>query len=161
MVGESDQKRVDSASRIIRVQPDSVYSAWTNPEALMSWLPPEGMRGRLDEFDLREGGTYRMTLTYTEADDQFMGKSSAHSDVVQGRFQHLVPNQLIVQLINFESKDPAFAGTMTMKWIFNRVPEGTEVKIECKDVPEGIRREDHITGLNESLKNLAHFVEKK
>jgi hypothetical protein len=36
----------------------------------------------------------------------------------------LIPDERIVQLIEFESKDPAFAGPMTIKWTLADVPPG-------------------------------------
>src|SRR5262245_5555859 len=56
--------RVDSASRIIHAAPDKIYRAHMDPHALVSWLPPEGMTGRIEQFEPRVGGTYRMVLTY-------------------------------------------------------------------------------------------------
>lgn len=129
-----------------------------NPKALVAWLPPEGMEGRIDVFDAREGGTYRMTLTYTDSDHP-IGKTSDNSDVAQGEFLELVPGKRIVQRIVFESEDPAFAGAMIMTWNLDEVPEGTEVTIVCENVPEGIRQEDHEEGMSSTLTNLAAFLE--
>jgi uncharacterized protein YndB with AHSA1/START domain len=119
------------------------------------------MKGHIFEFDAREGGAYRMALTYVEADHPAFGKTSEHVDIVQGRFLKLVPDERIVQLVEFESNDSAFAGEMTMTWILAAVPEGTEVTIVCENVPEGIRQEDHDVGLRASLDNLATYSLKK
>lgn len=58
-----------------------VYTALVEPQALVDWLPLQGMCGKLDHFDARPGGSYRMTLTYAEPPDAG-GKSSDDSDVV-------------------------------------------------------------------------------
>ena len=100
-----------------------------------------------------------MTLTYDHPEHGNPGKSSEHSDVVEAKFCELVPGQRIVQLVQFDSNDPAFAGEMVMEWAFDRVQDGTKVTIICENVPYGIRKEDHKTGLNASLDNLAAFVE--
>jgi uncharacterized protein YndB with AHSA1/START domain len=71
----------------------------------------------------------------------------------------LVPDERIVQLVEFESADPAFAGTMKMTWTLTPVPGGTEVAICCENVPEGVREEDHAAGMKSTLANLAAFVE--
>jgi hypothetical protein len=68
------------------------------------------MQGRIDSFDPREGGMYRMALTYEQPVHSVAGKTSQHSDVVRGRFLKLVADERIVQLVEFESEDPAFAG---------------------------------------------------
>jgi uncharacterized protein YndB with AHSA1/START domain len=87
------------------------------------------------------------------------GKTSAHADVVQGRFAELAPDERIVEHITFESDDPAFAGTMVLTTTFTPVPEGTEVTIRCENAPSGIKPSDHEVGINATLGNLAGFVE--
>ncbi len=150
--------RTDSASRVINASPHAIYRSFLDPSSLVSWLPPEGMRARFDVFEPRVGGGYRLTLTY-DTQEAARGKSSAHEDVVAATFAELVPDERVVQLVTFESDDPAFAGTMKMTWRLAVVPDGTEVSIVCEDVPEGIRKEDHDVGLRSTLKNLAAFVE--
>jgi uncharacterized protein YndB with AHSA1/START domain len=159
MATHSSNKRVDSASRFIRASPHTLYRAYMDPEALVSWLPPTGMKGRIDAFDPREGGNYRMALIYEQPDHSAPGKTSEHADIVRGRFLELIADQRIVQQVEFESDDPAFAGTMKMTWTLTAVPGGTEVAIICEDVPAGIRQEDHAAGMNSTLENLAAFVE--
>jgi len=160
MTNRADPKRIDSATRVIKASQQTIYKACIDPEAWLAWLPPKGMIGQIYEFDARNGGTYRMSLTYVEAEHAVHGKTTENTDVVQGRFLELVPDERIVQLVEFESNDPMFAGAMTMIWTFSAVPGGTEVSIICENVPEGIRQEDHIVGLKSSLENLSIFVEK-
>ncbi len=71
----------------------------------------------------------------------------------------MIPDERIVQLIEFESKDPAFAGPMTIKWTLADVPGGTEVTVLCENAPEGIRPNDHEAGFRSTLENLAAFTE--
>lgn len=100
-----------------------------------------------------------MALTFAQPGHSTPGKTSEDTDVVEGRFLELLPDERIVQLVKFESEDPAFAGAMTMTWTLTAVPGGTEVAILCENVPEGIRQEDHDAGLKSTLDNLATFVE--
>jgi uncharacterized protein YndB with AHSA1/START domain len=155
----SDQKRIDAASRVIATVPHTIFQAFVDPQALVSWLPPKGMKGRIDEFEPRVGGAYRMELTYEHPDPSAVGKTSAHSDIVRGRFLELFPDRRIVQEVEFESDDPAFAGTMKMTWTLTLVAAGTQVDVTCENVPEGIRPEDHEVGLKSTLENLAAFCE--
>ncbi|MCR6635398.1 SRPBCC domain-containing protein [Devosia sp.] len=149
--------RTDSASRIMDATPEAVYAAMTDPAAMVVWLPPQGMRGQMLEFDLRPGGHYRMVLRYE--DSSIAGKTGENSDDVAVRFLDLVPGALVSQAVDFVSDDPAFAGTMVMNWILRPVPEGTEVTIRAENVPSGISAEDHAEGLAASLENLEKFVE--
>jgi uncharacterized protein YndB with AHSA1/START domain len=159
MTGRGARRRTDSASRIIMASPQAIYRAFIDPQAMVSWLPPAGMKGRILAFDPREGGTYSLALTYDDPYHPVPGKTSQHCDIVRGRFVELVADRRIVQLVEFESEDPAFAGTMTLTWALAAVAGGTEVTIRCDGVPEAIRQEDHEAGLGSTLANLAAFTE--
>ncbi len=154
----AENGRVDRAERTIGAPPSEVYGALTDGAALQAWLPPAGMSGRIEDFDPRPGGGFRMELTYREADSGH-GKTSETTDVTDVRFDELVPDERIVQFVDFNSDDPAFLGTMVMTWRLEPVPEGTRVTIEATDVPPGIRPEDHEVGLTSSLAHLAAHVE--
>ncbi|RQW22687.1 ATPase [Bacillus sp. C1-1] len=158
MAHVSGKRRTDSASRIIVASSQTIYQSFLHPEALVSWLPPEGMSGHIDMFDPREGGTYRLTLTY-EMDHSNPGKTSENTDVSQVKFLELVPNKRIVQSVKFHSDDQEFLGEMKQTWLLESISEGTKVTIICENVPEGIRKEDHDTGLRSTLENLATFTE--
>ncbi|AEI66841.1 SRPBCC family protein [Corallococcus macrosporus] len=152
-------KRTDTASRVIAASPATLYRAFVEPKAVATWLPPAGMKGHIHSFEPRPGGTYRMTLAYERPEHSAAGKTSGNEDVVEGRFVELVPDERVVQRFEFESADPAFAGTMTMTWTLAPVAGGTQVTVTCANVPEGIRQEDHIQGLTSTLANLAEYTE--
>ncbi len=144
---------------MVAAPPERVYAAFVDPDALLEWLPPEGMTGRFDRFDARPGGSYRLILTYADA-SAAAGKATPDSDVVEARFVDLVPGERVVQAVDFVSDDPAYAGTMIMSWELAAVDSGTRVEIRADDVPDGISAEDHAIGLASSLANLAAYVEK-
>lgn len=151
--------RTDSGSRVIAAAPDSVYAALIDPDALLEWLPPDGMSGRFEQFDARPGGSYRLVLTYTDPTIT-RGKAAPGSDVVEVHFVELAPGVRLVQAADFVSDDPANAGTMTMTWELTPVDGGTRVDIRADDVPAGISAEDHAAGLASSLRNLATYLER-
>jgi uncharacterized protein YndB with AHSA1/START domain len=142
---------------VIAAPPDRIYAALVDPEALATWLPPEGMRGRFKRFDARPGGSYRLVLTYADA-SEIRGKSTADSDIVDAVFIELVPGVRVVQAIDFVSDDPANSGTMTMTWELAAVDIGTRVEIRADGVPTGISAEDHAAGMASSLANLATYL---
>jgi uncharacterized protein YndB with AHSA1/START domain len=142
---------------VIAAPPEQVYAAFVDPDALIAWLPPEGMTATFERFDPRPGGSYRLVLTYADA-SRAQGKATADSDVVEARFVDVVPDVRVVQEVDFVSDDPAFAGTMTMTWEVTAVEQGTRVNITAHDVPDGISAEDHATGLTSSLANLADHL---
>lgn len=150
--------RTDRGSRLVAAPVAKVFAALVDRSALESWLPPRGMTARFDRFDPRPGGSYRLVLTYADPPGAG-GKSSADSDVVVVRYIDVVPNERVVQAVDFESEDPAFAGTMTMTWTVAAGEGGTLVEIVAEDVPDGISAEDHAAGLSSSLENLARYLE--
>ncbi|WP_102191370.1 SRPBCC family protein [Microbacterium aurantiacum] len=151
--------RTDEAGLLVNASPVRVFRALTDPEALVEWLPPEGMTARFERFDARPGGGYRMVLTYSDATGS-PGKSSIDEDVVEGRFVELTPGVRVVQEIEFEADDPSFAGVMRMTWEVIARGSGAQVVFRAEDVPDGISSKDHIDGMTSSLRNLAALVER-
>ena len=50
-------------SRTYSASPETVFQAWTDPEALKQWFAPsEAFSTPVVEVDLREGGTYRIHM---------------------------------------------------------------------------------------------------
>ena len=57
-------------------------------------MVPDGMTSTCDP---REGGAFRISLTYDEPTET--GKTSAHTDTYHGRFVKLVPNEQVEQVL--------------------------------------------------------------
>jgi uncharacterized protein YndB with AHSA1/START domain len=150
--------RTDRASRIVAAPLQRAFAALVDPAALSVWLPPNGMSGSFERFDARPGGSYRLVLTYADAATA-AGKATNDTDIVEARFIEIVPDVRVVQVIDFVSDDPAYAGTMTMTWEVEAAEAGTRVEIRADNVPSGISAEDHAAGLASSLANLAAFLE--
>lgn len=151
--------RTTQVSQIVHAPRDAVYRAFVDAGALAAWLPPEGMRGQVHAFDPREGGAFRLSLTYIEPDESTRGKTSDATDTVEGRFAELRSGELIVWVTAFESDDAAFAGDMRITWTLADAAEGTDVTVLCEDIPSGVRLEDNAEGSRSSLRKLAAFVE--
>lgn len=157
-------KRADAStyvSRVIKASRTAVYEAFVNPDLVAAWLAPGTMTCHVHTFEPREGGTFRMTLTYQnlEESSDAKGKSSEDTDTFQGRFVELIPNEKIVWITEFEADDPDFAGEMTLIWTLTDVDGGTEVSALCENIPKGIRPEDNEEGSRLSLNKLAALLE--
>ena len=146
-------------SRIIKAPRRAVYKACLDPDALAKWRVPENMTAHVHAFEAREGGTYRMSLNYQDPQQSPGGKTSEDTDTFQGRFVELVPDEKIVEAIEFESHDPGFAGEMKMTTRLADGEDGTEVTMLCENLPAGIRPEDNETGTRQSLRKLAALLE--
>ncbi|WKG06059.1 SRPBCC family protein [Mycolicibacterium sp. HK-90] len=136
-----------------------VYRALIDAEAIAAWRVPAGMRSEVHEFDAREGGTFRISLHYNSPDA--VGKSSAHTDTYHGRFVELVPNERVVETIEFESDDPAVGGVMTMTTTLYESADGTEVSIDHDGIPDAVDPGDNETGTRMALAALAEWVEQR
>jgi len=152
--------RVDEAARVVAADRDAVYRALVEPDALAAWLPPHGMTGRFERFDLRPGGGYRMVLAYDDpaAEPGKTGEGTDVVDVVDVVIVDLVPGERVVQRVVFDADDPAFAGVMTMTWVVEDAAAGTRVTVRATDVPPGISPQDHASGMASSLAHLDAYV---
>ena len=88
-----------------------------------------------------------------------MAKTSDDTDTFRGRFVELVQYERIVELIEFESPDPRFAGEMKIVTSLTATDQGTEITVLCQDIPPGIRREDDEVGSKQALEKLAALIE--
>ncbi|WP_454885410.1 SRPBCC domain-containing protein [Sphingomonas oryzagri] len=147
-----------TASRTILAAPRAIFRVLLDGEAMANWRPPAGMTARIEHFDPRPDGRYRMVLIYPD-DGTARGKSSAREDVVDGRFIDIFPDERLVEEVQFDSDDPRFQGPMTITTTLLPVRDGTRVTITATNVPAGISEADHRTGMESTLKNLANFVE--
>ncbi|MGC9540605.1 SRPBCC domain-containing protein [Streptomyces sp. UG1] len=136
----------------------AVYRALLDADAVERWRVPDGMTGRVHAFDGREGGAFRVSLTYEAPTGT--GKSDAHTDTYHGRFVRLVPDELVVEEVEFETDDPALRGTMTMTTtLTDAAGGGTDVVIAHEGIPDVVPAADNETGTRMALANLARLVE--
>ena len=148
-----------TVSRIIKAPRSAVYKACLDAAALAKWRVPDNMTARVHVFEAREGGIYWMSLTYRDPKQSPGGKTSEDTDTFQGRFVELVPDEKIVEAIEFESHDPGFAGQMKMTTSLADADGGTEVTMLFENLPAGVRPEDNETGTRQALQKLAALLE--
>src|SRR6478735_2521050 len=97
---------------VIKAPRERVYRALVDPADVACWRFPRGMTCEVLEFDAREGGRLRVSLTYESTDRA--GKTRGATDTYHGRFVRLVPGELVVEVDEFETDDAAFMGAMTL-----------------------------------------------
>ena len=138
------------ARALLRAPRAVVYQALTDPETIARWRYPDGMTSVVEP--LADGG-FHVTLTYEAPDAQ--GKTSAHSDAYRARFTRLVPDELVVEVDEFETPDPRLAGAMTLTITLRDLDGGTELLAVHEGVPDGIAPEDNELGWRMALDRLA------
>lgn len=144
-------------SRHVNAPPSAVYRALVDADAIAGWRVPAGMSSHVHEFDAREGGRFRVSLTYDTPVGT--GKSASHTDTYHGHFAKLVPNEQVVEVLEFETADPALRGTMTMTTTLTAADGGTDVRILHEGIPDAVPAADNETGTRMALANLARLVE--
>ncbi len=143
--------------RTIAAPRERVYRALTDPADVARWRVPAGMTSRVHEFDAREGGAVRVSLTYEAPDGA--GKTTGRTDTYHGSFTRLVPGELVVEVDEFETDDPALRGEMTMTVRLSDTPGGTELVATHEGLPAGVSPADNEAGWREALDRLAELVE--
>src|ERR1019366_661443 len=104
-------------------------------------MVPTGMTSHVHAFDAREGGSFRISLTYDAPTGT--GKTTAHTDTFHGRFLKLVSTGQIVEVVEFETKDPAMQGEMTITYTLADADGGTDVLYVHDGVPRGVSTADN------------------
>jgi uncharacterized protein YndB with AHSA1/START domain len=135
----------------------AVYRALLDPRAVAKWMVPDGMTSQVHDFEPREGGAFRISLTYDAPTSA--GKTSAHTDTYHGRFVKLLANERVVQVVEFETTDPSMQGEMTVTFSLVDARGGTDVHAVHDRLPPGLSPADNETGWRMSLDKLAALVE--
>jgi uncharacterized protein YndB with AHSA1/START domain len=144
-------------TRRVKAPRPLVYRALIDPQAVALWMVPTGMTSRVHAFEPREGGAFRISLSYDAPTNA--GKTSAQTDTYHGRFVKLVPDEQVVEVLEFETSDPALRGEMTITITLADTDGGTDVIAVHAGLPPGVPVADNETGWRLSLAKLAALVE--
>jgi uncharacterized protein YndB with AHSA1/START domain len=136
-----------------------VYRALLDAQAIATWRVPQGMTSQVHVFDPREGGSFRISLTYDTPTGT--GKTTEHTDTYHGHFVKLVPNEQVVEVMEFETADPALRGEMTITFTLAEVDGGTDVLGVHDNLPQGVSPADNKIGWRMALEKLAQLVESR
>ncbi|MGW7412006.1 SRPBCC domain-containing protein [Streptomyces sp. NPDC054863] len=147
-------------SQHVRAPRAAVYRTLLDAAALARWRMPDGMSSTVHAFDAREGGRFRVSLTYDYDVPGSTGKSGSHTDTYHGHFARLVPDEQVVEVLEFETSDPALRGTMTMTTTLTEADGGgTDVTVVHEGLPKGVSAADNEMGTRMALANLARLIE--
>jgi uncharacterized protein YndB with AHSA1/START domain len=134
--------------RVLRATPERVYRAFTDPDAMVKWLPPHGFTGKVHEMDARVGGRHRMSFTN-------LGTGQSHS--FGGTYVEVRPGELLRYTDRFD--DPDLPGEMTTTVTLKAVSCGVELRVLQEGLPPMIPTEMCYLGWQESLTLLTLLVE--
>lgn len=135
-----------------------VYRALLDAAAVAVWRVPDGMRCTIHEWDARQGGRLRVSLTYDAPSG--VGKTTERTDTYAGRFAELVPDERVVEVDEFETTTPDLQGAMRSTIVLADAPGGgTDLVATHEDLPPGISPADNELGWRMALGKLAALVE--
>lgn len=134
--------------RVFTAPVEKVFKAFTDADAMASWLPPYGFVCKVHNMDIQIGGKYKMSFTN-------FGTGSSHS--FGGEYLEIVPKELLKYTDVFD--DPNLPGQMITTIIFRQVLCGTEITATQEGIPDAIPTEMCYLGWQESLEKLKKLVE--
>jgi len=137
-----------SLHRVLKASPEKVYRAFTEANAIASWLPPYGFLCTVHEMNVKVEGTFRMS---------FHNFSTGNGHSFGGKYLEIKPNEFLKYTDKFD--DPNLPGEMTTSVELKKVLVGTEIKILQQGIPSVIPAEMCYLGWQESLEKLAKLVE--
>ena len=134
--------------RVLRTEPEKIYRAFLDADAMSKWLPPYRFTCRVHHLEPRVGGTFQMS---------FQNFSSGNGHSFGGEYLELIPNEMIRYTDKFD--DPNLPGTLEVTVSLKKVSCGTELSITQAGIPEAIPLDMCYLGWQESLAQLATLVE--
>ena len=146
----SDSKEAGAVRlrRVFSAQPEKVYRAFLDADAMAKWLPPYGFTCKVHHMDAKVGGTFKMSFTnFTTGKGHSFG----------GEYLELVPNERLRYTDKFD--DPNLPGEMHVTVKLKAVSVGTEVHIEQSGIPALIPTEACYLGWQQSLIQLGRLIE--
>lgn len=134
--------------RVFATNPEKVYRAFIEADALAKWLPPNGFMCTVHHLEPTVGGTFKMS---------FRNFTTGNSHSFGGEYLDLVAGERVRYTDRFDAPD--LPGEMQVTVLLKKVSVGTEMHITQDGVPDAIPPEACYLGWQESLRNLARLVE--
>ena len=134
--------------RILTAPTEKVFKAFTDADAMATWLPPYGFVCKVHSLDAKIGGKFKMSFTNFTT-------GSSHS--FGGEYLEIIPNELLKYTDVFD--DPNLPGQMTTTIQLKTVLCGTELFVTQEGIPDAIPTEMCYLGWQESLDKLKRLVE--
>lgn len=134
--------------RVFAAPLEKIYKAFTDADAMASWLPPYGFICKVHTMDLKIGGKYKMTFT---------NFSTGNGHSFGGEYLEIIPNELLKYTDQFDY--PNLPGQMITTIVLKRVTCGTELFATQEGIPEAIPTEMCYLGWQESLDKLKRLAE--
>ena len=134
--------------KVLKATPEKVFRAFTEPNAMASWIPPYGFLCVVHNMDVRVGGKFKMS---------FINFSTGNGHSFGGEYLEIKPNEFLKYTDKFD--DPNLPGEMITTITIKQVSCGSDVTFVQENVPDVIPPEMCYLGWQDSLDQLANLVE--
>ncbi|HTN26675.1 MAG TPA: SRPBCC domain-containing protein [Burkholderiales bacterium] len=134
-------------NRSYPVPPETVWRAWTDPQALKRWFGPGGEDPvSLAQLDVRVGGRFRIVF----------GGPDGKAHDVQGVYKEVVPHRKLVFTWTWPSSTPERESVITIE--LRAAGRGTELVFRQEQFFDSTVRDNHRRGWTESFVKLERFL---
>jgi uncharacterized protein YndB with AHSA1/START domain len=134
--------------RMIAAPADRIFRAWTDPAQLKDWFSPsEAVTLVKADFDVREGGAYRITL---------IGPKKEPFSVT-GIYREVRPYETLAFTWNWEDADLDIGETVVTVQLNDR-GASTELVLTHERLPNAEKRDEHAYGWNGLLDALETYT---
>lgn len=137
----------------------TVYQLLLDGDAVRAWMVPDGMDSEVHRFEPKQGGAFSITLTHDEATEA--GRTDLQHDAYYGRFRTLVPDEQVVEVLEFVTDKPDMAGAQTITFTLTESGSGTRLDVEHADVPPGLSSDDNENAWRTALAKLRVMAERQ
>jgi uncharacterized protein YndB with AHSA1/START domain len=133
--------------KVFNAKPEELFEAWTDPAQVAEWYGPEGFaKSDIHSFDLREGGSYSLTMNAPDG--------AKHK--LRGTFREVdKPNKLVFTWQWEEGGRNNMTGEETLVTVeFNPVGTQTEMTFTHSGFVNEMARDNHNMGWTGSFNKL-------
>ncbi|MEU4812540.1 SRPBCC domain-containing protein [Nocardia fluminea] len=138
----------------------TVYRLMLDADAVAAWMPPPGITAEVHRFEPKEGGSFSITLTYDQP--TATGETRPpHRDACFGTFRTLVPDEQIIEVLEFVTETPDMTGAQTVTFTLTDADGGTYLDTLHEGVPVGLSAADNERTWHQSLTKLTALAERE
>jgi uncharacterized protein YndB with AHSA1/START domain len=139
------------STRVFPVERERLFRAFADPEQLKLWWGPHGFTNRIDAFDFRPGGDWRITMRNSDGED--FANHSTFEEVrapEEIRYFHHGPIHAFTMIMSYADAEDGTRLTWRMLFARNRENLGLKKFIAAANEQNFDRLADH---LNQREKN--------
>lgn len=139
-----------TVSRIFTASPQSVFSAWIDPNGLRFWWEPGGTTVESAQLDLRAGGEYRI---------KSIAPQRSLTIIISGTYREVsVPHHLVYTWTWQEADDALLVEDSLVTVEFKALGMQTQVALVHAGFPSLVARDRHLDGWQQTLESFDHYL---